>query len=177
MSGPRLALIAARGHNGVIGVRGGLPWRLPDDLARFRALTWGKPICAGRRTWESFSVRPLPGRANLVLTRNPDYPAPGAERFSELGPMLARAFAIAEAEAAEEVMIVGGEALYRLTLPLADRLYLTEVETSVEGDACFPAFAARAWRTIEVTKRPADDSHDTAFTWRVLERRARRQNA
>ena len=167
---PRIALIAARARNGVIGANGDLPWRLPGDLADFKRLTMGKPILMGRKTWASLPRRPLPGRPNLVLTRQPEWWAVGAEAFVNLNAMLARGRRLAGTGG--EAMVIGGAALYADTLGLADRLYLTEVEAEVEGDALFPEIDPAAWREVETTAFPADDTNAFARTLRVLDRAA-----
>jgi dihydrofolate reductase len=168
-TGPRLALIVARARNGVIGRAGGLPWRLKADMKAFRRATLGKPVLMGRKTWDSLPA-PLAGRENLVLSRDPAFRAEGAEAFSDFSAMLARARALAAQSGAEEVMVIGGEALYRLALPRADRLYLTEVDADVPGDARFPQFAEREWVEIERNPHQADTDNDHAFVVRVLDR-------
>jgi len=163
----------ARARNGVIGRGGGLPWRLSDDLKRFKALTLGKPIIMGRKTWQSLPKRPLPGRLNLILTRDGSYETGGAvvcETFTE-------AFAIAKEQAAEdgvcEVCVIGGRDLFELALPKAARMYLTEVEAEVEGDVFFPAFDEDDWIEVSRETHPADADNEYAATHRVLERRRR----
>jgi dihydrofolate reductase len=163
----------ARARNGVIGRDGGLPWRLSDDLKRFKTLTLGKPIIMGRKTWQSLPKRPLPGRLNVVLTRDGSYETGGAvvcETFSE-------AFAIAKEQAAEdgasEVCVIGGRDLFELALPKAARMYLTEVDAEVDGDVFFPAFNEDDWLEISRAVHPADENNDYAATHRVLERRRR----
>ncbi len=158
-----LSLVVALDRERVIGRDGSLPWHLPNDLRRFRAITMGKPIVMGRRTHASIG-RPLPGRRNIVLTTREDYAAPGCERFASLEE------ALATVEARVEAMIIGGAALYRATLPHATRLYLTEVEASVGGDVYFPAFDAAAWREVSAEAHPADASHAYPYRFRVLER-------
>ncbi|GAA5787178.1 dihydrofolate reductase [Chitiniphilus shinanonensis] len=133
-----LALIAAVARNRVIGVDNRLPWRLPDDLKRFKALTMGSPMLMGRKTFESLPGL-LPGRRHLVVTRNPGWSAPGAETFPDL--------ASARAAAGEGTLfVIGGGDIYRQALPLADTLYLTEVDLAPEGDAWFPEIPAGEWR-------------------------------
>lgn len=171
MSGPRLALIVARARNGVIGREGAMAWRLPDELAFFKRVTMGKPLCMGRKTWESLPKRPLPGRPNLVLSRDPSYAAEGAESFTTLDAMLARAREIAEESGVGEVMIIGGAALYAQTLGLAERLHLTDVDADIEGDVSFPAIDPADWVELEAVAHPADARHAYAFTMRTLERR------
>lgn len=147
---PRLAIIAAVARNGVIGRDNGLPWRLPADLRRFKTLTLGHPVIMGRRTWESIG-RPLPGRRNLVVSRNSDYAAPGAELFASLARALA-----ACAGHPGEVFVIGGAELYALALPAATRLYLTEIRADYAGDAHFPALDRGQWREDAREAGPAD---------------------
>lgn len=139
---PRLALIAAVAANGVIGSDNALPWRLPEDLKRFKALTLGHPVIMGRRTFESIG-RPLPGRRNIVVTRNADWRAEGCETAASLEAALAAAGA-----AGEEVFVIGGAQLYAAALPLARRLYLTEIRHAFEGDARFPTLDRGAWQEM-----------------------------
>ncbi|MCB1749400.1 MAG: dihydrofolate reductase [Gammaproteobacteria bacterium] len=159
----RLSIVVARDRQGVIGRDGTLPWHLPDDLKRFRAITMGKPIVMGRRTHASIG-RPLPGRRNIVLTRDADYAAPGCEVFAALDT------ALAALEAGSEAMIIGGAALYREALGRASRLYLTEVEAEVAGDVHFPAIDAAAWQEVSSEYHAADERHAHPFRFRVLER-------
>ena len=143
----KLALIAARARNGVIGKGNTLPWHLPEDLRHFKALTMGKPMIMGRKTFDSIG-RPLPGRTTLVVTRQQDWRFEGVEVCHSLQEALTRAEALLP-ESGSEVMVVGGEQLYRQSLPLADTIYLTEVAVDVEGDAFFPAIADDHWlRTV-----------------------------
>ena len=168
-----LALVAARARNGVIGRDGAMPWRLPAEMALFKDTTMGKPVIMGRKTWDSFPKKPLPGRTNIVLTRDGSFEAAGAvvcENFSE-AIQIAREQA--EEDAADEVCVIGGAALYALALPKARRLYLTEVEADIDGDVVFPAFDETAWRQVRHERNTADEANPYAFTWRVLERAAR----
>ncbi len=165
----------ARARNGVIGRDGDLPWRLKTDLANFRAVTMGKPVIMGRKTWESLPRRPLPGRMNLVVTRDGSYPeqaiAKGAlvcERFDE-AVQIGREQA--EEDGVSEVCVIGGADLFALALPKARRLYLTEVEGEPEGDVVFPAFDEADWREVRREAHPAGPDDDYAFVFRVLERR------
>jgi dihydrofolate reductase len=155
----------------VIGHAGGLPWRLKSDMALFKASTMGKPILMGRRTWDSLPKKPLPGRMNLVLSRDLTFEAQGAivcENFSEA---LGIAREQAEEDGAEEVCVIGGEALFDLALPKTKRLYLTEVDASPDGDARFPAINESEWREVRRDEHPAGENDDHAFVFRVLERR------
>lgn len=142
---PKLSLIAAMADNRVIGVDNRLPWRLPADLQHFKRLTMGKPMIMGRKTFESLPGL-LPGRPHVVVTRNPAYQAEGAEVVHSLEA------ALASHPEAEELMLVGGANLYAQGLPLAARLYLTEVHVAVEGDAVFPDFDLTEWQ--EVAREP-----------------------
>lgn len=134
----KVSLVAAVARGGVIGRDGTMPWRLPEDLRRFRELTAGHPVVMGRRTWDSLPdrFRPLPGRRNLVVTRNSSWHADGAERVASLGAALERL------EDASHVFVVGGAQLYAAALPLADELLLTELELEVDGDTFFPPFGS-----------------------------------
>lgn len=134
-----LSLIAALDRNRLIGAGGALPWRLPEDLRRFKALTLGKPILMGRKTWDSLG-RPLPGRRNIVITRQPAWQAAGAEAAHSLEA------ALALCSGAPEVMVIGGAEIYRQALPLARRLYLTEIDAAFTGDAWFPECDGCHWR-------------------------------
>jgi len=138
---PRLNVIVARARNGVIGRDGTLPWHLSEDLRHFKRTTLGHPIVMGRRTWESIG-RPLPGRRSIVLTRNPRWTAPGVERTDSL------AQALAMCEGAAEVFVIGGAELFAEALPLAQRLYLTEIDADFEGDTFFPPIDRGAWREV-----------------------------
>lgn len=154
-----ISLVAALDRYRAIGKGNDLPWRLPDDLKRFKALTLGKPVLMGRKTAESLG-RALPGRLNLVLTRS------GRAPFAEMTAVtsLEEARVLAEANGAEELCVIGGAEIYTQTLPLADRLYLTHVDTQVEdADAFFPDFDATQWQIVEREPRQADGKHAFAF--------------
>lgn len=152
-----VALIAARAANGVIGADGTLPWRLPDDLKRFKRLTMGHTLVMGRRTWDSIG-RPLPGRRTIVLSRNQSLTLAGVTVVHDL----ASAYATAEGD----VFVVGGAAVYRAALPDAERLHLTEVHAEVDGDVRFPPVDLSTWRLVHEEHHPADASHAFAFTFR-----------
>ncbi|WP_232630070.1 dihydrofolate reductase [Methylobacterium sp. Leaf118] len=159
MAPPRIALIAAVARNGVIGRDNGLIWHLRSDLKRFKALTMGKPMLMGRRTFDSIG-RPLPGRRSLVLTRDRSRVIPGAETVHDWGAALAAA-------GTEELMVVGGAEIYALALPFADRLHLTEVAASPEGDVRFPDFDRSAFRETARESHPAGE-HD-AFPFQFVD--------
>ena len=170
MKGPVLALVVARARNGVIGRAGDLPWRLKSDMALFKASTLGKPVIMGRKTWDSLQKRPLPGRTNIVLSRDGAFEPPGAvvcERFDE-------AVAIGREQAAEDgvddVCIIGGQQVFALALPKARRLYISEVDAEVDGDAHFPDFDESVWREVRRASHPAGEGDDYPFVFRVLER-------
>ena len=160
---PALSLIVAMDRARLIGRDGTLPWHLPNDLKRFRALTLGKPIIMGRRTHLSIG-RPLPERRNLVLSRDPAFTAAGCEVVDSLDAALARLARAAEA------FVIGGAALYAEALPRAVRLYLTEVDAELEGDVRFPALDPDAWREVAREARPRDERHAYDYCFRVLER-------
>jgi dihydrofolate reductase len=152
---PEIVLIAAVARNGVIGRGNALPWRLKADLLHFREATLGHPVLMGRKTWESLG-RPLPGRRNLVLTRQPGYTTQGGEIFTSTGE------ALNAAAGAARVFVIGGAEIYRALLPLANTLLLTEIAAEVEGDARFPAFDRAHFREISRIPRPADADNDHA---------------
>ena len=158
-----IALVVAHSANRVIGRDGGLPWHLPSDMKHFRELTAGGTVLMGRKTYESIPerFRPLPGRRNLVLTRN-GYQAEGAEAFGEL------------AEALEacggDCFVIGGGETYRQALPLADRVHATVVEGDVEGDAFFPELPDGEWELLEASDPVTENGH--TFTFRTYARRA-----
>ncbi len=161
-----ISLIVAAAHNGVIGNAGGIPWRLPDDQKFFRRMTTGHAVVIGRRTFDSIG-KALPGRRNLVLTRRPPAPVEGVEFF----PDLHAALDAARAGGVDECFIAGGEAIYREGLALADRVYLTRVDATPEGDTFFPDLDEATFECIARDPHPADARHAHAF---VIETWARR---
>ena len=171
----RLSLVVARARNGVIGVDGDLPWRLRSDLQRFKAITMGKPCLMGRNTWESLPLRPLPGRLNIVLTRDESYEADGKAKgavvCSTLGEALEMAREQARDDGIDEICVIGGEKLFADTLDRAQRIYVTEVEAEPAGDTVFPPFDEAAFIEVSSETHPAGEKDDHAFTFRVLERR------
>ncbi|MDH3429595.1 MAG: type 3 dihydrofolate reductase [Gammaproteobacteria bacterium] len=158
-----ISLIVAASSNNVIGANGKLPWRLSGDLQRFKALTLGKPIVMGRLTYESIG-RPLPGRQNIVITRQADYEAEGCDVVPSVEA------ALAAAGSAEEIVIIGGGHIYREFLPRADRIYLTRVQAEIEGDAFFPPLADDQWCETEREASVADESNDYDVVFLVLDR-------
>ena len=168
----KLSLIAARSRNGAIGLDGNLPWRLAEDLAFFKSVTLGHPIIMGRKTWESLPRRPLPGRENIVLSRDWAYRAAGARVYTAMRPAIEAGKALARAEDKREVFVVGGEAIYAATLPHADMIYITEVDTEIDGDAFFPMFDEDKFEEVTSRAVEADEKNDHAFRLRVLKRKA-----
>ena len=166
-----LAIVVARAANGVIGRDGDLPWRLKSDLALFKANTLGKPIIMGRKTWDSLPRKPLPGRTNLVLSRDGSFEPEQAvvcESFMEAVQMAREQ---AEEDGVEEVCIIGGRSLFEAAMSKTKRLYLTEVDAEVDGDVTFPDFDETAWTEVRREAYPAGEGDDHAFTFRVLERK------
>ncbi|OLO03059.1 dihydrofolate reductase [Salinicola socius] len=155
-----IAMIAAMSSNRVIGVDNRLPWYLPEDLKRFKSLTLGKPLVMGRKTFESIG-RALPGRLNIVITRDPHYQREGIRICHSLDEALRLADHQALIDGADEIMVMGGGEIYAQALPVATRLHLTEVDVELEGDAFFPAFTREEWEEAERTVRTG--SPDYAF--------------
>ena len=158
------SLIVAAAENGVIGRGNRLPWHLPADLAHFKRTTLGHPVIMGRRTWESIG-KPLPGRRNIVVSRTPGFSAPGCE----VAPDLATAYSLTRE--APEVFVIGGTRLYEAALPGADRIYLTRVLASVDGDARFPDLRPDAWEEKSLGMHPADDRNAHGLQFLLLERK------
>jgi dihydrofolate reductase len=174
-TGPKLVIVVAVATNGVIGHEGDLPWRLSTDLKRFKALTIGKPVIMGRKTWASLG-RPLPGRPNIVISRNAGFVAEGAEVAYSLDAALAIARRHAAAIAADEICIIGGGEIYRQSIGMADVLHVTEVQADVEGDTRFPAIDPAVFEKVleEDLPRGEKDSHGMHFvTWRRKDRPSR----
>jgi dihydrofolate reductase len=154
-----VALVVAHSANRVIGRDGGLPWRLPSDMRRFRELTTGHAVVMGRRTYESLpgAFRPLPGRRNVVLTRDPGYRAEGAEVVADL-----------DAALAAHCFVIGGGEVYAQALPHAQRVYATEIEGELDGDTFFPPLPAGEWRCVERSERIVEHGH--AYTFAIHDR-------
>jgi dihydrofolate reductase len=165
---PIVSLLVAVARNGVIGRDNALPWHLPDDLRRFKALTLGHAVVMGRRTYESIierTGRPLPGRENVVMTRQAGYAAPGCRVAHSLDA------ALCAAGGAKEIFVIGGADIFALALPLAQRLDMTEVHADVEGDVVFPRYDRGEWR--EVSREPGAGAQGLRYDFVVYERRAR----
>ncbi|HEX5513016.1 MAG TPA: dihydrofolate reductase [Gammaproteobacteria bacterium] len=160
---PLISQVVAMAENRVIGRDNALPWHLPADLAHFKRVTMGKPIVMGRKAFEAIG-RPLPGRHNIVMTRNPNYTAPGCSVVHS------REQAIAAAGAVEEIAVIGGEDIYRLFLPITDLIHLTVVHAEIDGDTWYPALDETAWRTASQDERPADDKNPYRMTFTQLRR-------
>jgi dihydrofolate reductase len=155
----KVSIVAAVARGGVIGRDGNIPWRLPEDLGRFRELTMGHPVVMGRRTWESLPdrFRPLPGRDNVVVTRNPDWTAQGADRAGSLED------ALRLLDSEREVFVIGGGEIYAAALPLADELLLTEIDADVEGDTTFPEWDRAEFEEVSRERRVTEDGTPFAF--------------
>lgn len=163
----RISLIVAMDENRLIGRGQDLPWRLPDDMAWFRRQTMDRPVVMGRKTYETIPPRfkPLPGRTNIVVSRNPDYAAPGAVVVNS------PAEALTAAAEVNEIMVAGGAELYRAFLPMTDRIYLTLVHGSFEGDRYFPEIDISLWQEVYRLEHAADAAHACSFTWLILDRK------
>lgn len=160
MTHPRITLIAAVSKNGVIGRDLDMPWKLSTDLKRFKALTMGKPMIMGRKTFLSVGERPLPGRPHIIISRNPDYRPAGVEVVSSLNDALARGSDTAKDLGVDEVFVAGGGEIYRQALPFADQLSVTHVDVSLEGDTFFPDIDPSVFEKIEETSAPAGEKDD-----------------
>ena len=167
-----ISMVVAIARNGVIGSQGAMPWRLSTDLKRFKAITMGKPVVMGRKTYQSVG-KALPGRRNLVITRNKGFAPPDADVFLSLGEALASARETAVAEGQSEVCIVGGGEIYRQALPLADILHVTYVDSEPEGDTVFPDIDAGTWRIETEQSFPAGERDSAATRYVVYRRKAR----
>ncbi|HWD26886.1 MAG TPA: dihydrofolate reductase [Rhizomicrobium sp.] len=160
-----IVMVLAMADDGTIGDAGGIPWRLPEDLKRFKAITMGKPLVIGRKTWESFPKRPLPGRTNIVITRDAAYKAEGAVVVHSLDAALDEA----RAEVPSEIVIAGGAEIYNQALPLAGRIELTEVHVEPGGATRMPAFDMAAWR--ETLRQDHATPEGLRYSYVVLEKK------
>jgi dihydrofolate reductase len=160
-----VSLVYAVSRNGVIGQSGGLPWHISSDLKHFKAVTLGKPVIMGRKTWHSLPRKPLPGRRNLVISRNAAYLAEGAEVVPSLDAAL-------QATAGEaEVCVIGGAEIFKTALPLAHRIYLTRVLADVAGDTIMPELSAKQWHEVERQSHARGEKDSNAFDTVMFERR------
>jgi len=168
-----ISLIWAMADNRVIGIENRLPWKLPADMQWFRKNTMGKPIIMGRLTFESFGAKALPGRRNIIISRNSDYSAghTAGESSGEIEVYNSIEAALEAVKGVEEVMIIGGMSLYKQALPLANRLYMTLVHADLEGDAWFPEFDATQWNQTERFDHNADDKNPFPYSFVVLNRK------
>lgn len=162
----RIVLVVAAARNGVIGREGGLPWRISSDMKLFKAITMGKPVIMGRKTWESLPKKPLPGRTNIVITRALGFHAPGAQVVASAEAALE----LARNEKPDEIAIIGGGEIYRLFLPQADRVYLTEVDLDVAGDTYLPVLPPSQWREVSRETHEKAEKDSAGFILRVLDR-------
>jgi dihydrofolate reductase len=160
---PLVSIVVAMDERNAIGRAGGLPWRLPDDLRRFKALTLGKPVVMGRRTWDSIG-RPLPGRHNLVVTRQPGLVFEGATVVASLDE------AFEAAGEVPEVCVIGGAQIYQAALPVTDVVHLTRVHATFDADTFFPPLGSQ-WQETSRADHPADDRHAWAYSFIELRRR------
>lgn len=163
----KISLIVAVSRNGAIGLNNQLPWYLPEDLKYFKSVTMGKPLIMGRKTFDSIG-RPLPGRANIVLTRDPQWTSDGVKVVQSVEQALVAGEIACEAADVDEIMVIGGEQIYRMTIDLADRIYLTQVDADVEGDAFFPDIDFNNWSQTRVKLPEIIDKHPYRFL--VLDR-------
>jgi dihydrofolate reductase len=167
---PRIALVVAVARNGVIGEHNGLPWTLPSELKLFRQITLGHPCVMGRKTWEGIG-KPLKERDNIVLTRGAPIPVEGVITVRTLDEALAVAGTCAAARGVDQIMIIGGGEVYRQTLPMAHRLYLTRVDMDASGDTTFPTPDPAAWIEVSRTDFPQGPKDSCRFTLTTLDRR------
>ncbi|ELI6432197.1 type 3 dihydrofolate reductase [Aeromonas salmonicida subsp. salmonicida] len=163
----KISMIAAMAHDRVIGLDNQMPWHLPADLAHFKRVTLGKPVLMGRKTFESIG-RPLPGRRNLVISRNPDYQADGVEVVDSVEAALAL---LASAGNVDELMVIGGGHLYGQLLPRAESLYLTRIDLAVAGDTRFPAFEEDGWHCVEREPHEPDEKNPHPYCFETWQRR------
>ena len=163
----KMSLIVAVSRNGVIGLNNQLPWRLPDDLQYFKSVTMGKPLVMGRKTYDSIG-RPLPGRTNIVITRDASWSAAGVNVATTLDEALLLARKACLDSGVDEVMVIGGEQIYRMTITVADRLYVTEVDAEIAGDAFFPTIDPQQWQRNRVELPEVTGSYSYQFV--VLDR-------
>ena len=161
-----ISLIVAAATNNAIGKNGGMPWHLPEDMKYFKNITWAMPVIMGRRTFESLK-KPLPGRKNIVITRQTDWHAEGTVAVKNMDDALF----VANQTDAREVFIIGGGEIYRLALNKAKRIYLTRVEAEPEADTFFPELDTKSWQLVSSKDQPADEKNMYPFSFQVWERK------
>ena len=166
----RLSLMVAKASNRVIGRNNKLPWYLPNDLKYFKQVTFGKPVIMGGQTWDSLG-KPLPGRTNIVITRQTDFQAEGAKVVATLDEAVTLAENVAFIEGQDEAVVMGGAEIYALALPQADRLYLTEVHAEVDGDTWFPEYDTSEWKEIGREDFSAEGPNPYDYSFVVYERK------
>jgi dihydrofolate reductase len=166
----RIAMIAGVAENGVIGADGKIPWRIPSDMAFFKRTTLGKPIVMGRKQYETVG-RPLPGRTNLVVSRQPGYQPDGVIVINDLNAAIDHAIAIAAADRADEAMVIGGGEIYAQAMPRADRLYISHVALRPAGEVVFPEIDPGAWRLLDTPTIEPSPKDEAAYRIAVYERR------
>ena len=167
----KIVLVAAIGENGVIGREGGLPWRLKSEMQHFKKLTVGKPVIMGRKTFESIG-KALKERTNIVVTRDANFSAPGVVTAPSFEAALALARADAERRGTDEIMAIGGSAVFAAALPLATRLEITHVHSSTPGEVTFPPIDPKLWRETQRTEHPAGPDDEASFAIATYERRS-----
>ncbi len=167
---PIIAMIAGVARNNVIGADGGIPWKIPSDMAFFKRTTMGKPIVMGRKQYETVG-KPLPGRTNIVVTRRLDYAPQGIIVVNSLDAALEQARGIASTDGVGEVMVIGGGDVYTQAMSLAGRLYISHVDLEPQGDVLFPPIDPAVWQVVEEPEVPISDKDSAAFRVRVYERR------
>lgn len=165
-----LSIVVAASDNNVIGHKNNLPWSLPDDFRRMKEVTMGKPLIMGRKTHESIG-RVLPGRRNIVITRHPEKVMKGADAVGSLE----EAIKLAEQDGVPEAIIFGGGDVYKQALAMTDRVYMTRVHASIEGDTLFPELPPAEWRVTSEERHEIDEKHAVSFTFQTLERRTGKQ--
>ncbi|MGN8022423.1 dihydrofolate reductase [Phyllobacterium sp. 22229] len=168
--GPMISFVVAVAQNGVIGRDNGLPWRLSSDLKRFKAVTMGKPIIMGRKTWDTLG-KPLPGRTNIVITRDPAFAVDGVIAVRSVDEALMIAGSHAAADKVDEICIIGGGEIYRQLLDRADRLHVTWVLANIEGDASFPPIDPKNWNEVFQEEFPAGEKDNYPTRYTIYERR------
>lgn len=167
----KVALIWAMSRNRVIGRNNALPWHLSEDLRYFKRVTFGKPVIMGRKTWESIG-RPLPGRTNIVVTRDENFQAEGVKVVHSLEQAIALAENIAFLDGVDEAIVMGGAEIYALALPSAQRLYLTQIHAEVEGDASFPELDLSAWQEVAREDHPATGPNPYDYSFIIYDRKS-----